>query len=371
MRITRLRDPLAWITAQAQATNTSSASPARGWKAAIIRTGRAMIPFDSSFLWSWRAARHARRLTTASPPSVLLTSAPPFSTTLAGYLVKRRLGAARWIHELRDLVSTNPIYAWGNLRRRLNFKIEKHLLSKADGFIFLTELIEQEYRERYAAPAVGIVAYNGYEPSFAAAAQSDTLLPSGELRILHAGNFYGSRSPLPFLHGLRLALDRVPELEKHLQVTFVGTLGQSPVEIQTAQDCIRQLRLTSHVQTVATIPHEELGKHYRCSSLLLLITHTDATSRYAIPGKLFEYIGCGRKVLAVTEDPLPCRLIKQHDLGWTTPSSETSIADTLQEIYRASQQSGGLEIPTQTIAKFTFEQQTRRIEKLFLSLPSR
>lgn len=360
LKVTRLRDPLARVTVRAQATGESQSRTNLTWKSLAVKLGRAIIPFDSSLLWNLRAALYARRLLRSEPTSsTLLTSTPPFATTLAGFLVKLRHPGLRWVHELRDLVATNPCWSWGKVRRCTNFLFERALLKRVDGLVFLTEAIEQEYRVRYAVQAPKVVAYNGFDESFVGGVLSHTSEVAGRLRLLHVGSFYGARTPHSFLGGIRRALDRMPAAAENLSVTFVGQLGQTTAEVEAVKKRIDALGLSELIHLVPPVAHAQLQNLYSESDVLVLITHADGTTTYAIPGKLSEYIGVGRKILAVTDDPLPKKIIEENNLGWVCPHDEFAIEQTLVKLLQEPVQQ--LKLDTATVTRFAFSHQAAKI----------
>jgi glycosyltransferase involved in cell wall biosynthesis len=69
----------------------------------------------------------------------------------------------------------------------------------------------------------------------------------------------------------------------------------------------------------------------RRADVLLLITAPDLV--WELPGKLFEYIGAGRPVLALADGNEAARVVQETGVGWTVPPLDVpAIADALERI---------------------------------------
>jgi len=73
----------------------------------------------------------------------------------------------------------------------------------------------------------------------------------------------------------------------------------------------------------------------------LIITHTQG-SGYALPGKLFEYVGARRPVWAITDDRLLRDVITRHQLGYLSSQDARSVEETLYIILRDHANEGKL-----------------------------
>ncbi len=133
---------------------------------------------------------------------------------------------------------------------------------------------------------------NGYDGDEARSVTSITP-PPGALRIVHAGTLTQRRSAMPFLEGLAAFLAARPGARGEIQVEFIG-----PREDDNERAVVR-LGLQEAVRFRDTVPHAETLRVERAAHVLLLIKHADARYDGLVPGKLYEYIGLRRPVLAL------------------------------------------------------------------------
>jgi glycosyltransferase involved in cell wall biosynthesis len=118
---------------------------------------------------------------------------------------------------------------------------------------------------------------------------------TGVYRIVHAGTFYGHRSPGPFLAGVRHLLDGRPELGTRLRVRLVGSIGSRfDSELDAfSKDYPGVLERTGYVDH-----SRALSELVAADALLLVVAGGDAAAG-VMTGKVFEYLRAGKPILMV------------------------------------------------------------------------
>jgi len=215
--------------------------------------------------------------------------------------------------EVRDPFSTNPLYPWGRLKRRAYLALERLLLKGPDRIIFLTSRISDLYDKHFGPwmqSKKRAVITNGYDPTDF---QARRLRANSKLRLTHVGNFYGSRNPILFLAHLA-AYIKSGSAMLDMEIHFVGSVHGDDLA-ETLARLTKENDLSRYVTWRSAIPHVQAMAQIQEADVNLLITHSQG-SDYAIPGKLFEYMGAQKPILALTEDPLVTDLVEQKKLGW-------------------------------------------------------
>ena len=278
---------------------------------------KALFPFLGAWI-GWGVARAVDEL-------YVVSSIPEVEAWVIGFGVKLLFpNKVRLTVEVRDPFSMNSLYPWGCLRKGFYHVLERRLLSRADQLIFLTTKIQELYRKTFPGSRIvqnhSVVITNGFDP----ATHHSVPRPDGNrIQITHVGTFYGDRNPLVFLSALEEVLKN-GDMAKRLEVRFVGTVH--------GEDLSRAIRAKEDSLSSGTIIHWEgpVG-HARAleamqdSDINLLITHTTG-SEYAIPGKLFEYLGAGKPILALTSDPLVVELLDRLNAGWVCSGAQDLIS---------------------------------------------
>ena len=92
-----------------------------------------------------------------------------------------------------------------------------------------------------------------------------------------------------------------------------------------AQEAVNRLGLASVTHFTGFVSHRESLAHQVDSSLLLLILHGDRSNPGHVPGKLFEYLGARRPILAlVPADFEAAHIIRETGAGATVEANDAA-----------------------------------------------
>ncbi len=246
-------------------------------------------PADPFFWWSLRIIPLALRVIAQHKIDVIYTTSSPWSSTIAGRVLKRLTGKP-WVADFRDPWTRNAGFAFylEGWRHRRDIKLEADALTTADRVVTawpMQELLQWE--------ASGVkhetVIYNGYDqadfPCATQVAKTDASSPHLSTKILHLGTLYTGRHTAFF--------DMLSELPQHmdgvhkLEVTFLGAndLAKKLYHSQSAGLRVGFAPRVSHSEAVFAI---------RSTDVLLLMS-----DNALVPGKTFEYLVSGTPILAI------------------------------------------------------------------------
>lgn len=278
------------------------------------------------------AIRQARRLPTGRP-DLIYTTAPPFSTHLAGLLLKALTGT-RWVAEFRDPWTANP---WKPAEMRSSFsdwlerRLERLCLESADLLVAVSEGIAARLVETGATTPITVVR-NGIErlrTDEAAQASSH----SGEpFEFVYAGSFYYTRDPFPFLKALSQIIKAKSFTKNNIHVRFIG--ATEDFEGHSISDYVRDEGLADFVDVEGWIEPAESLKYIMAADALLLLALDQPDQ---VPNKVYEYLGARRPILAVAdEDGETARLLNRAGGHVVVPvNSAERIRPALEEMLNA------------------------------------
>ncbi|HXE56832.1 MAG TPA: glycosyltransferase, partial [Gemmatimonadales bacterium] len=198
-------------------SGTSPAVPA--WKRALFSLLWLPDPMQG-FALSVLAAYFTR---VRSRPDLVYTTAPPFSTHLAGLVLRSALGI-RWAAEFRDPWTDNP---WKPRSVRTGFSdaaerwLERRVLGTADHIVCVSEGIRCGLAGK-VPPTLHdrfLVVRNGIDQLAPAPPPRSAGAP---FRIVHVGTFYHRRDPRPFLTALAAVIRRRALTPADLRVELIG-----------------------------------------------------------------------------------------------------------------------------------------------------
>lgn len=218
---------------------------------------------------------------------------------LLGPIFKKKMGRA-WVLDYQEPVSveqlgwvkTMPLQVlfWPLLKR-----LESLALQHCTQAVFSCESCRSEYVSRNLIERIKAdVHYHCYdETSFA-----DSVRCQGDhFDIVYAGNFSGSRrgdrNPRTFLYAFRKFLDRCPEAAESARFVFFGS-WRSEHDIY-----LDDLGLRKNVILNDKVGYDEYIERIKKSPVLLLVISPQHNLH--LPGKLVEYFGAKRPILAFVD----------------------------------------------------------------------
>ena len=240
---------------------------------------------DAQLGWLFHARKAVRDLLGSGAYEAILSSSPPFTTNLilAGLPLR-----VPWVADFRDL--------WGDARSGngltgyLDKKLERWSLGKAQALTTISEPMARTLEERRGGIPVHVVP-NAFDPQewfaipFATEARC-TLVYAGQL-------FGGRRDPRPLFRAVRALIDNGEISRDDLYVDFYSL--PEPWLAQT----IREHDLDGVVRVRGVVSREAVMNAERCADRLLVLWWDEVASEGVVTGKIFEYLGARRRILAV------------------------------------------------------------------------
>lgn len=320
----------------AGATAAATVAPAARRSArlfAVLRRATAwtLVP-DSYVGWRAFARRAALETLRADPADAILSSSPPETNHLVGLDLHHATGLP-WLVDFRDpwfALHLHPApTAWHRARHAA---LERRVLRTAAACTVTTTWLRDLVR-RQAGAGAGLLARlhvirNGFDPAdFAAAGAPAPMAPPAPLTLLHTGMLTLTRSAAGLLHGLQHLHAQQPATRGRIHVTFLGA-RESDNDAQIAKlglgDCVRMRDYVPHADAIAAM---------RAADVLLLIKHTAPRFTGLIPGKLYEYMGADRPILALVPPSEAADLVRGLDWGEVAPPDDaTAIAAALAKL---------------------------------------
>ena len=308
---------------------------ADGWHEVTARAaiaGRRLLLPDAAAPWIPFAVRTGVRAVRERRIDVVLTSSPPTSSHVVGNLISRRTGVP-WVADFRDSWLANPHRRYE--RRSVRYKrsllggIARQTMGLAAAVTAVTDVIREEAEGYTGNPVPSQTISNGCDfDDFAAYEHRG----AAKLRLLHAGYFFGARSPRPLLQAVRSLLDRRPALRNVLEVRFVG--GFRTADREWAQS----LDLGPVMSVEGTLPHDQtLRAMKEADALVLLIPSASGIGKTVLSGKVFEYLAAERPILGlVPPDGAAADLLRSAGHDWIAdPDDVDAITATVERLVDA------------------------------------
>jgi glycosyltransferase involved in cell wall biosynthesis len=284
---------------------------------------------DPKHPWIRGAVRVAEDALRRDPCDAILATGYPWSCFVAADRLGTRLGLPV-VLDYRDAWTLSPRELWNGPRNRA---LEARIVGRAAALTTVTEWISEAMRRRFGRGEEDVVTLpNGFDPE--EYPQPDPALRHpGRLEVVYTGTFNDALPPSPFdrtpFHLIRAVTKLPADVRRALRIRLVGPLGPNYrrlIEEEGVGDVLRWEGAVSHRRAL----------QYQVSAdVLLLVIYDCPGAAGDMTGKLVEYAGAGRPVLALAPEGEASRFVRDHGLGWVVPPTDVeAIAERLAELAR-------------------------------------
>lgn len=291
----------------------------------LRKLGEFILLPDTYVGWVPFAVRAASGLCSEEKFDLIYSTSPPDSTHLAAGKLSRRFGIP-WVVDFRDpwigLYLRDPATP---LHRHLHSKMERRA-AEADLVLVTTDWQKKKLLQLYPSARVEKIP-NGYDSE--KFERFENLKPDPErFTFLHTGMLTLGRKSRNFLEGLSFFMKRTGTGSDSLQAIFAGAWESGN------REWVDKLGLREVTDFKGHLPHDQCIRLEKESHVLLLIKHDDFRYRGLIPGKLYEYIGARRPILAVVPDGEAGEIVRNLNRGEiASVSNPDDISEKIEKLY--------------------------------------
>jgi glycosyltransferase involved in cell wall biosynthesis len=289
----------------------------------LALTPRRLLVPDENMSWVATAVPQALKVIRREKIEIVLTTSPPGSVHLVGYLAKR-LAPVSWVADLRDSMLAK---ADRRLDRRVvrvkeqgSASVARLVARRADAIVTVTHTIAAEVQTLGArGPVVTIpngCDFDDYEGLIHR--------PGDRFRVTHTGSFFGARTAQPFLEALAGS-------DPAVVARFVGDFRRVERERATQQGLDGRLELLGYVSRRRSMEFQRDSE-----ALLLLLPDVGERNKDVPSAKLYEYLAARRPILAlVPPDGTAAQIVRATGMGIVVrPDDAAAIRAALDELVR-------------------------------------
>ena len=296
----------------------------RGVEAMPQRLRRYVLSFlslpDEQRNWMWPAVFQAVRLIRREKIDCILTSSPPYSVHLVGWLVKCMTGV-QWIADFRDPWMTGgskKLYFTCAASLRIERWLEEKVVQKADLVVANTEMLCEAFRKAYGSrlPERFVCITNGFDGDFFSSfchLEKDKVFT-----IIYTGTLYFGRTPEPVFQAVH---ELIQEGRIDAQAIRIRLVGQCQfINGRPIEEIVRKYRLDGIVEVLESVSYIRAIEMVKQSHLALLLAPNQP---YQIPAKAYDYMGTGTTILAMAEAGATRDLVHSTAAGAAFSTSDT------------------------------------------------
>ena len=311
-------------------------SPKSPWKTTLLKwiTSWFFLP-DNKKGWISSAVQRCVEINNRETIAAVFATAPPYSNLIAARQIKEKTGLPVVMDLRDDWLESHLIHYPTQWHFKKMKAIEKDTLKAANHITAVNKFYTSKIADRLGdeCPETTVIP-NGFDQE-----NFDRAVPAGDddvFSILYSGLFYGSRKPDWFLQSVCRVIERNSEFREKIQIQFQGGLDQSHWKT------INQMGLTDIVIDFGYLKHQDAVQNLVNSDLLFLTLGNRKHISAVTPGKVFEYMGSLKPILAFIPDGVTRSLLEEYGAAAVVGIKDVDAgADAIEDFFE-KWKSGGL-----------------------------
>ena len=318
---------------------------------------------DENIGWLPSAVRQGEKIIRKANIDIVYATAPIFTSFLIGFLLKRKTGKPLVV-DYRDPWTQNVFIEYpSKLHKKIEDKLEKFVLETADHVIVTSDPMKHHLVEKYPFTKGKIdTITNGFDPEDF---KNLTVKKDKEKFVIaYTGSLYGRRTGEKVFMAFRDLIKANPELETKIQVLITGLISKQDVfsiEKFGLKNVIKLLGYRSHKESLSLMANADI--------LLLMMSLEEVcnarSGTLTIPGKVFEYLGIKRPILAIVPPGPAANIIRSTKTGVVVSPQDTGvIAQTILKLFQ-DWKNGTLEVLESDISKYDRRVLTQKLVNVF------
>lgn len=294
------------------------------------RTGQFFLKPDNKIFWKKKALKKADELWKKYGGfEVIFATAPPYTDFLVGQEIKKKYKTPLVI-DYRDAWVDSPVLNFypTPFHKMSNMRMEKNVLKDANKIITTNRRVKELIISRY-----GNIDYNdvkiiphGYDSEDFVKARNSILPITNKMRITYSGSFY-TRNPKFYFEAIHKFFTKYPELKKEVEFCFIGLLSKDN------QALIKSLNIEESINLLGYINHIECIKYLLASDVLFLLISRGENDDAAMPGKVGEYIGSRKNIIACIPEGVTRKMLEKYEAIKFVEENPDDIMNAFHEYY--------------------------------------
>lgn len=248
--------------------------------------------------WINKVVNVSQQIINENNIDIIISSYPSIENIVIGSRLKEKNKYIYWIADMRDALWTTSVSE--KIRNNL-LRIGKVYLNNADGILGVSKPQVDGYKKFLMNNKIAFCEVrNGFD--FNVKLNNNSLVKKEYFNIVYAGIFYGDRKPDNFFKALENIINN-----KNIHVTIIG--NSAPIHIPNL--------LKENIYELDRLNYNDLIEYMQNEADALLMISPKSVEKGAYTGKIFDYLGCCKPILAlVPKDDVAANLIEKANAGY-------------------------------------------------------
>jgi glycosyltransferase involved in cell wall biosynthesis len=284
---------------------------------------------DSKIVWKPKALELAKKIINENGIQLIYATAPPYTDFLIAVELKKLFGLPVVIDYRDSWIDCPNNFYPTPLHKNRHKKLETQVLKTADRVVTINSRIKELLHEKY--PFKGddeiVIIPQGFDSEDFTADDSQKTKRS-KMRFTYAGSFLNYYTPRYFLEGLSMLFKSRPELKDKIEACFVGSYPEE------YKNFINEYDLNGAVNIIGYVEHSKCVQYELDSEVLWMMINRTNRSDLHSTGKLYEYFGAGKPILACVPEGVAKKSLENYNAAKITePDDSAAIAKAIEEFY--------------------------------------
>lgn len=321
---------------------------------------------DARIGWLFSAVKAGREMIKKYDIKAIYSSSPPYTCSVIAKKLKK-ISNLPWIAGFRDpwtgFISSPKRWM---LPAMIDRHLEHSVFQTADYVECAWEGIIKDALSKYTNldKKKFIHIPNGFD---SADFPDINIKANDKFTLTYTGSMYGRRNPESLFKSIEFLIKQEKVNPKDIKLVFVGRFGDEIHEM------FKNASFKESIEIFPYVPHKQSVEFILRSDALLLVVDESKESEEIVPGKVYEYIGTRKPILAIAPDNSAiAKLIKETNTGLVAHQSEIDkISDNLFKFYQAWKQNIQLTIPEEKeINKYERRESAKQLAELLNTIVS-
>lgn len=285
---------------------------------------------DNKISWSKKAFKAASEVLSKEKFDTIFISAPPFSAFKMASKLKKKFDIPLVV-DYRDLWYKSYFAFYPTpLHSYLHKRMEYSSLKAADKVIVTNRKIKEKLLSIYKFLTFDdvVIIPHGFDPEDFSAIKP-VPKTTNKMIITYSGIFLEYNTPKYFLEAFKSMTIERPDIASKIELHFVGHLRKEN------QRLVRKLKLEEFVKDFGYMNHDEAVRKILSSDVLWFMIGRKRNIDAILPGKMFEYFGSGKPIIACVPDGAAKSAAIEYGASFITePDNKIAIKEMIFKIYQ-------------------------------------
>jgi glycosyltransferase involved in cell wall biosynthesis len=285
---------------------------------------------DNKISWSKKVFDTACEVLSKEKYDAIFVSAPPFSAFRISAKLKKKFDIPLVV-DYRDLWYKSYFAFYPTpLHSYLHKRMEYLSLKAADKVIVTNRKIKEKLLNIYKFLTFDdvVIIPHGFDPEDFSMIKP-TPKTTDKMILTYSGIFLEYNSPKYFLQAFKKLTIERPDIASKIELHFVGHLRKEN------QHLITKLKLEEFVKDFGYMNHDEAIRKVLSSDVLWFMIGRKRNIDAILPGKMFEYFGSGKPVIACVPEGAAKSAASEYGASFITePEDVNEIKETMFKVYQ-------------------------------------